>query len=859
MLLDVVASGARDVVRQVAGDGPRILQRPEVPDVVVPSQRAVDEGLGERWPETGGIRPWLVLPDRHGDRCGQVLHCAQLDLATVLEDLGFDLRQALQTDPTVGLLGEAVVDVAGQEAGADLIERRPPCVSVEHIGTRIELGASAPRRDAHHVLPLFRGVVGKDDGLEQEHRREGGRRVALGQQQRRAAHRVPEPVDGLGANVFNDCGDVLRHPVPAVVDVGRPAGITVAAEVEGHDAKPVGELVGEELIHGTAQPGGVGDQQHLTTAAELVAGDLRSVVALDCPRGAHGHISTSTSVISTKGADVTAEQPISFETGPLTYRHWRLSFDGPVATVTMAVTPNAGLRDDYELKLNSYDLSVDIELYDVVQRLRFEHPEVKAVVVTGGVDKVFCAGANIQMLATSTHGHKVNFCKFTNETRNGIEDASANSGQVWIAAVNGAAAGGGYELALACDEILLIDDRASAVSLPEVPLLAVLPGTGGLTRLVDKRCVRRDLADVFATRTEGIKGQQAVDWRLVDAVAPRSAFDELVAARAAARSAESRRPDGVAGIVLPPLGASATITDEGLRSTFVDVDIDRELGCARFVVRGPDQTEATTGAELAAAGADAWLLRAALELDHAILHLRFNEPSIGTWTFTSTGEPDAVSRAEELFARDPDHWLVGETRLLWTRTLKRLDASARSLISLIEPGSCFVGVLAELVLAADRSLILEGCRPGDDAPPAMIRLSPVNDGAFPMSNGLTRMRTRFWGRDPAFTTARERIGKDLDASDAVDAELVTFAFDELDWDDEVRLMLEERNSFSPDALTGMEANFRFVGPETIETKIFARLSAWQNWIFQRPNAVGPDGALRRFGSGSRPTYDRTRV
>ena len=564
-------------------------------------------------------------------------------------------------------------------------------------------------------------------------------------------------------------------------------------------------------------------------------------------------------MISTKGADVTAEQLISFGTDPLTYRHWRLAFDGPVATVTMAVTPSAGLRDDYELKLNSYDLSVDIELYDVVQRLRFEHPGVKAVVVTGGVDKVFCAGANIQMLATSTHGHKVNFCKFTNETRNGIEDASANSGQVWIAAVNGTAAGGGYELALACDEILLIDDRASAVSLPEVPLLAVLPGTGGLTRLVDKRCVRRDLADVFATRTEGIKGQQAVDWRLVDAIAPRSSFDDLVAVRASARASESRRPDGVAGIVLPALGASAAITDDGLRSTYVDVDIDRELGCARVVARAPDQTEPATGAELVAAGADAWLLRAALELDHAILHLRFNEPQIGTWIFTTSGNPDAVSQAEELFASDPDHWLVGETRLLWTRTLKRLDASARSLITLVEPGSCFVGVLAELVLAADRALIFDGGRPGDDNPPATIRITSVNDGYFPMSNGLTRLRSRFWGRDTALALAMEGIGKDLAASDAVEAELVTFAFDDLDWDDEVRVMLEERNSFSPDALTGMEANFRFVGPETIETKIFARLTAWQNWIFQRPNAVGPDGALRRFGSGSRPTYDRTRV
>ena len=556
---------------------------------------------------------------------------------------------------------------------------------------------------------------------------------------------------------------------------------------------------------------------------------------------------------------MTAEQTISFSAAPQTYRHWRVEFDGPVATVTMAVTPDAGLRPDYELKLNSYDLSVDIELDDVVQRLRFEHPEVKTVVVTGGVDKVFCAGANIQMLATSTHAHKVNFCKFTNETRNGIEDASANSGQVWIAAVNGTAAGGGYELALACDEILLIDDRASAVSLPEVPLLAVLPGTGGLTRVVDKRFVRRDLADVFATRTEGVKGQQAIDWGLVDAIAPKSGFDQLVASRAMARAAKSDRPADTAGITLPVFGSSTEISDDELRSTFVDVDIDRDLGCARVVVRSPEPAQPATGEELVAAGYDAWLLRAALELDHAILHLRFNETSIGTWILTTVGSADAVCEAEEVFAGDPHHWLVRETRLLWTRTLKRLDASARTIVTLIEPGSCFAGVLAELVLAADRALILEGRRHGDDRPPATMRLTGSNDGAYPMSNGITRLRTRFWGRDDAFALAKERIGKDLEAIDAMDAELVTFALDDLDWEDEVRVMLEERNSFSPDALTGMEANLRFVGPETIETKIFARLSAWQNWIFQRPNAVGPEGALRSFGSGSRPTYDQTRV
>ncbi len=415
-----------------------------------------------------------------------------------------------------------------------------------------------------------------------------------------------------------------------------------------------------------------------------------------------------------------AEQTISFAADPQTYRHWRVAFDGAVATVTMAVSPDGGLRDDYELKLNSYDLSVDIELYDVVQRMRFEHPEVKVVVVTGGVDKVFCAGANIQMLATSTHGHKVNFCKFTNETRNGIEDASVNSGQVWIAAVNGTAAGGGYELALACDEILLIDDRASAVSLPEVPLLAVLPGTGGLTRLVDKRFVRRDLADVFATRVEGIKGKQAVDWGLVDFVAPRSAFDELVRARALVRAADSDRPDDADGISLPMLGSSTIIDGDHLRSTFVDVDIDREHGWARFVVRSPERTQPATGSEVVSAGADAWLLRAALELDQAILHLRFNEPLIGTWILTSAGSLDAVCQAEDVLLGEPGHWLVREVRLLWTRTLKRLDASARTLVTLIEPGSCFAGVLAELVLAADRALILDGIArrrsPGSDDP-----------------------------------------------------------------------------------------------------------------------------------------------
>ncbi len=522
----------------------------------------------------------------------------------------------------------------------------------------------------------------------------------------------------------------------------------------------------------------------------------------------------------------------------------------------MRVTPEAGLRDDYELKLNSYDLCVDIELHDAVQRLRFEHPEVKAVVVTGGLDKVFCAGANIQMLAGSTHGHKVNFCKFTNETRNSVEDATEHSGQAWIAAVNGTAAGGGYELALACDEILLVDDRATAVSLPEVPLLAVLPGTGGLTRLVDKRHVRRDRADVFATKAEGIKGQQAVDWGLVDAIAPRSRFDDLVRERALTRAASSDRPGGAKGMVLAPLDRH----DDGdeVRYRHVRVAIDGELGAAYLTVRGPTTAEPTSPSELVATGAGAWLVAAARELDDAMLHLRFNEAEIGTWVLRTEGDPSAVLAAEELLRDHADDWLVRELQLNWARTLKRLDLSARTLVTVVESGSCFAGVLAELLLAADRSFMLDGS-PDDDRPAPIVRLTEANDGWFPMANGLSRLATRFWGRDDALAAARAQIGKDVLAAEADDAGLVTFTPDELDWVDEIRLALEERNSFSPDALTGLEANIRFAGPETMETKIFARLTAWQNWIFQRPNAVGPEGALRRYGSGSRPSFDRKRV
>ena len=547
--------------------------------------------------------------------------------------------------------------------------------------------------------------------------------------------------------------------------------------------------------------------------------------------------------------------PISFRTEPSAYRHWRLEFDGPVATLSMAVTPDAGLGDGYELKLNSYDLAVDIELYDAVQRLRFEHPEVTAVVLTGGIDRMFCAGANIQMLAGSSHGHKVNFCKFTNETRNSIEDATARSGQTWIAAVNGTAAGGGYELALACDEIVLVDDRSSAVSLPEVPLLAVLPGTGGLTRLVDKRHVRRDLADVFATRAEGVRGQQAVDWGLVDAVAPRSEFDELIHARALARAGESDRPAEADGVVLVPLDPQ--FAGDELRYDHVGVAIDRSLGAARITVHGPKSPQPSTPEELTEAGADAWVLAAVRQLDDVILHLRFNEPEVGTWVLRTEGDADAVVTAEAVLA--DTHWLAREIRLYWARTLKRLDLSARTLIALIEPGSCFAGTLADVGLAADRTLILDGTWEDGELPATTMRLTAANDGWYPMSNGLSRLETRFWGQPDELASVRQLVGKDLLAAEALDAGVVTFALDELDWDDEVRLLLEERASFSPDALTGMEANFRFAGPETIETKIFARLTAWQNWIFQRPNAVGPEGALRRYGTGARPTYDRTRV
>jgi benzoyl-CoA-dihydrodiol lyase len=552
-----------------------------------------------------------------------------------------------------------------------------------------------------------------------------------------------------------------------------------------------------------------------------------------------------------------AHQPVTFERDPARYRHWQVDIDPPVATVTMDVDPAGGLRDDYELKLNSYDLGVDIELYDIVQRLRFEHPEVAAVVLTGGADRLFCAGANIQMLAGSSHHHKVNFCKFTNETRNAIEDATSNSNQVWLAAVNGTAAGGGYELALACDEIVLVDDRSSSVSLPEVPLLGVLPGTGGLTRVVDKRLVRRDLADVFATRTEGVRGQQAVDWGLVDTVAAKSRFDETVRDRAMARAAASDRPSDAAGIELTPLDRS--VEPDTIRYSHVEVNLDRSNGAALLTVAGPTAPLPGSLDEVVAAGAGFWPLAACRELDDAMLHLRLNEPEVGTWVLKTVGDRAAVLAADDLLREHRDHWLVREIVLYWKRTLSRLDLSARTLVALIEPGSCFAGTLAELALAADRTFMLDGTFEDSDLPPAVLVLTDANVGWYPMANDLTRLATRFYGHSDALEAVEASLGKELQAGEADALQLVTSTPDDIDWDDEVRLFLEERASFSPDALTGMEANYRFVGPETMQTKIFGRLTAWQNWIFQRPNAAGPEGALRRYGTGSRPAFDRKRV
>ncbi len=550
---------------------------------------------------------------------------------------------------------------------------------------------------------------------------------------------------------------------------------------------------------------------------------------------------------------------VDFRTEPAQYRHWRLSCAGPVATLTMDVAEQGGLAPGYELKLNSYDLGVDIELYDAVQRLRFEHPEVRAVVLTSGKDKVFSAGANIRMLAAAPHPWKVNFCKFTNETRNGIEDASASSGQTYLAALNGTASGGGYELALACEHIMLVDDRSSAVSLPELPLLGVLPGTGGLTRVTDKRHVRRDLADYFATRAEGVGGKKAVAWRLVDEAVPRGQWADIVAQRAQELAARSARPAGVTGIELTPL--AKTRTGQEIRYTYLTARLDRDRGVAEITVRGPDGAAPGGIGAVHEQGAGFWTLAMTRELDDLILDLRSNELELGTWVLRTEGDGDQVLEHDRLLLDHRDDWLASEILLYLKRTLKRLDVTSRSLLALIEPGSCFAGSLLELALAADRSYMLAGVfeEIDPDAGPAAITVGPANLGPLPMGNGLTRLQTRFLGDPDGLAAAEKRAGDALDADDAERLGLVTFAPDDIDWDEEVRIAVEERASFSPDALTGLEANYRFAGPETLETKIFGRLTAWQNWIFYRPNASGPDGALRRYGTGQRADFDRKRV
>jgi benzoyl-CoA-dihydrodiol lyase len=584
---------------------------------------------------------------------------------------------------------------------------------------------------------------------------------------------------------------------------------------------------------------------------------------------------------------------VDFRTDPARYRHWHLTVDGAVATLTMDVDEQGGLQPGYELKLNSYDLGVDIELYDAVQRLRFEHPEVKTVVVTSGKEKIFCAGANIRMLAAASHPWKVNFCKFTNETRNGIEDATENSGQAWIAALNGTASGGGYELALACGHIMLVDDRSSVVSLPELPLLGVLPGTGGLTRVVDKRHVRRDLADYFATKSEGIGGKKAVAWRLVDEVVPRAAWQEKVSERAvAAAQASARLPSaGRPGVELTPL--AKTRTDDAITYTYVSATLNRGSGVAEITVLGPAADAPSAMEEVHALGAGFWPLAVTRELDDLILDLRTNETEIGTWVFRTRGSAERVLAYDELLlANAGTDWLANEIVLYLKRTLKRLDVTSRSLIALIEPASCFAGSLLELALAADRSYMLFGVfedidpdaapatvtvgamntvfapggRPPGDPPPGWTTRPPSPpwppgkpEGPMPMGNGLTRLQTRYLGDAGALAAVEKRAGEPLEAEEAEQLGLVTFAPDDIDWEDEVRIAVEERASFSPDALTGLEANYRFAGPETMETKIFGRLSAWQNWIFYRPNASGPAGALRRYGTGQRADFDRKRV
>ena len=551
------------------------------------------------------------------------------------------------------------------------------------------------------------------------------------------------------------------------------------------------------------------------------------------------------------GAKPNTAGPVEFQTSPETYRHWRLNIDPPVATLSMDVDEQGGLVPGYELKLNSYDLGVDIELYDAVQRLRFEHPEVGAVIITSEKERVFCAGANIGMLSAADHVAKVNFCKFTNETRCSIEQASSESGQHYLAVINGSASGGGYELALACEHIILVDDGASAVALPELPLLGVLPGTGGLTRLVDKRRVRRDHADLFCTTTEGVRGERALEWLLVDELVPASKLDEKARIRAVSLSQKTGASRDEQGINLVPLVRKISTT--ALRYPYLKVDIDSTVSIANFTVCGPDQSPPVGPEASFELGAAFWPLALARALDDAILHLRTNRPDISNWVIRVVGNGSLIRAYDDFVVRHGGDWLVREIQLYWTRVLKRLDVTSRSLIALIEAGDGFSGTLFELALACDRIYML------DDNDSSAISLSAMNFGTLPMANGLSRLQTRFLGDDSRIIELRKVKGKLLSAQVADGLGLVTGIPDEIDWDEEVRLAIEERSSFSGDALTGLEANLRFAGPETIETKIFGRLSAWQNWIFQRPNAVGPKGSLPLYGTGQRVQFDKVRV
>ena len=553
-----------------------------------------------------------------------------------------------------------------------------------------------------------------------------------------------------------------------------------------------------------------------------------------------------------------ADFVVNFATSPVQYKHWQLEIDGGVAQLSLDVQEDQPLVPGYDLKLNSYDLGVDIELYDAVQRLRFEHPEVGAVVITSAKDRLFCAGANIKMLGQSDHGFKINFCKFTNETRNAMEDASTHSSQTYICAINGPAAGGGYELALACDHILLIDDGSSTVSLPELPLLAVLPGTGGLTRLVDKRKIRHDHADFLCTTSEGVRGRRALDWKLVDQLAPRSSFEDTVKKTASEAAQKSDRPTSAQGIELTPLKREIDV--DQIQYEHINIHLDRNLGAAHIMIQGPAKLPPDDVSAIKPMGDRFWPLTLARQLDDAILHLRLNETEIGTWVFHTQGDGNMVAAYDNLLLENASDWLVREIILYLKRTLKRLDVSSRSLVTLIEPGSCFTGTLLELVLAADRSFMLDGLF--EDQPEsvsAFLQSTSMNFGQLPMVNGITRLEGRFLDQPASVEAIRETTGTHLDAEAALELGLVTFIPDDIDWEDEVRLALEERASFSPDALSGMEANLRFGGQETMESKIFGRLSAWQNWIFQRPNASGDNGALQLYGTGAKTRFDKGRI